>query len=123
MKKASICEEPRIYNEETKKCECPESAPYDTLSACITCNEPHYWDADRHVCEVCATGLYYSSFAKKCISCPEGFSYDKKIQRCISVCEGNQIYNSETEKCECPIGSHYDGTKCITCPDEAFWSE
>ena len=40
------------------------------------------------------------------------------------MCENGQIYNTETEKCECPESlPHYDGTQCLNCPGSSFWSQ
>ncbi len=97
-------------------CECPPAHNLMTRMwngrkywVCITeCRDPNAvlgseWQGPNPpLCE-CAEGFYYSQ-DNGCMpipACPSGLVFDYSIEECIRECGPEQVWNRNTERCEC----------------------
>ena len=100
------CSEGAVYNFETKKCVCPEDKPYDNGVQCISCDLPHFWNAELKYCDQCEDGFVYNAGNEACENCPEDAPIEKD-GRCVA-CPSGSHYNWEEICIFCGPGTEYD---------------
>ena len=87
-----FCHSNRVYNLDTKKCECPKDQPFFDGRSCVACYLPFYWSHDSKQCLECQVNHVYDTSLLKCVSCPsETPVTDSKRIKCIS-CPANYTF-------------------------------
>lgn len=136
----TTCPSNYVFNNDTKKCECPKNVPFDDGKECVVCYLPKFWNYNTKTCDSCPENQFYDInrlacvkcpdgtvlSGYKCLRCPDGTFYDVNTKKCVSLerkCTSNMIWNTASNNCTCPSNlPFFDGNTCVSCYLPKYWN-